>query len=110
VPLAKTMSGASDQFRSIFCALVGIVRAPAGIDPHIVANPPTQFLQTLVECRKSVLAFWNVCGAVHEHADASHPLALLRPRRERPRSCAAEQADELTAFHCQCLSCFEAEG
>jgi hypothetical protein len=34
-----------------------------------------------------------------EHADAPHPLALLRLRRERPRRrCAAEQSDELAAF------------
>ena len=33
---------------------------------------------------------------VHEHADAPHPLALLRPCRERPRGrSAAEQRDEL---------------
>src|SRR5215467_11784364 len=33
-------------------------------------------------------------------ADAPHPLALLRPRRERPRSRhAAEQADEVAALH-----------
>jgi len=31
------------------------------------------------------------------HADAPHPLALLRARRERPRSRAAEQRDELAA-------------
>src|SRR5262249_43548935 len=33
-------------------------------------------------------------------ADAPHPLALLRARRERPRCCrAAEQHDELAAPH-----------
>ena len=36
----------------------------------------------------------------HEHADAPHPLALLRPRRDRPRRRrAAEQRDELAPFH-----------
>jgi hypothetical protein len=35
-------------------------------------------------------------GEVNEHADAAHPLGLLRPGRERPRSCrTAEQSDEL---------------
>jgi hypothetical protein len=33
----------------------------------------------------------------HEHADPSHPLALLRAHRERPRRRAAEQRDELAA-------------
>ena len=31
--------------------------------------------------------------------DPAHPLALLRPRRERPRSRTAEQRDELAASH-----------
>jgi hypothetical protein len=33
------------------------------------------------------------------HADAPHPSGLLRARRERPRSRAAEQSDELAASH-----------
>src|SRR5215831_9990046 len=33
-----------------------------------------------------------------QHADAPHAFGLLRPRRERPRSRAAEQRDELAAF------------
>ena len=35
----------------------------------------------------------------YHHADAPHPLALLRARRKRPRRRAAEQRDELAAFH-----------
>src|SRR5262249_46449950 len=40
-------------------------------------------------------------SCVHEHADASHALALLRARRARPRyRCrAAEQPDELAPLH-----------
>ena len=39
-------------------------------------------------------------ACAHEHADAPHPLALLRARRERPRSRrAAEQRDELAPLH-----------
>jgi hypothetical protein len=37
------------------------------------------------------------CG--QQHADPPHPLALLRARRERPSSRAAEQRDELASFH-----------
>src|SRR5262249_42242026 len=88
-----------DQFRSRFCALVGTVVAPAGVDPHIAANTPAHFLQALVERRKSIVAFWIIHGAVHKHADPPHPLGLLRARRERPRGCAAEQRDELAAPH-----------
>src|SRR5262249_29688465 len=88
------------QFRSIFCAPVGVVLAPAGVDQYIVAHTPAQFLQALVEHRKSVLAFWIVRSPVHEHAAAPHPVGLLRPRRERPRCRAAEPRDEVaTAAH-----------
>jgi hypothetical protein len=34
-----------------------------------------------------------------EHADAPHPLALLRPRRNRPSRRTAEERDEVAAFH-----------
>src|SRR5262245_27134527 len=41
-----------------------------------------------------------VSSQVLEHADAPHPLVLLRGRRERPRRrAAAEQRDELAASH-----------
>jgi hypothetical protein len=42
--------------------------------------------------------------APHEHADASHALALLRPRREWPRRSTSEPCDELPPPH-QHLSC-----
>src|SRR5262249_26240070 len=35
----------------------------------------------------------------HQHADAPHPLALLRARRERPASRTAEQGDERASLH-----------
>jgi hypothetical protein len=36
-----------------------------------------------------------VCGPVHEHANALHPLGLLRTRGKRPRRCSGEKRDEL---------------
>jgi hypothetical protein len=46
------------------------------------------------------LAFWITFGKVNQHADAPHPLALLRAYRHRPRGCrAAEKANELTSLH-----------
>src|SRR4029453_8819480 len=36
---------------------------------------------------------------IREGADAPHPLALLRPRSERPRDRRAEQTDELAPLH-----------
>ena len=38
-----------------------------------------------------------VVGEIREHANAAHPLGL-RARRERPRSRAAKQPDELAPF------------
>ena len=56
-------------------------------------------LQSLHECRKPGLSFRVVRGHVHEHADAPHALALLRPRRERPSRRAADERDERTSVH-----------
>src|SRR5205814_576060 len=45
------------------------------------------------------LGLYIVCEA-HQHADAAHALALLRPRRERPcHRRAAEQGYELAPPH-----------
>src|SRR5262249_33050663 len=41
----------------------------------------------------------RIVGNRHQYGDASHPLALLRAGRERPRRRAAEQRDELAPFH-----------
>jgi hypothetical protein len=61
---------------------------------------PAQLLQPLQERRDAGLSFRIVRGQVHKHADPTRPLALLRPRRERPRDRrAAEQRDELAALH-----------
>src|SRR5262249_44491857 len=51
---------------------------------------------SLAECRVARLTFVSRGG--QEHIHASHPLALLRPRRDRPRCRrATEQRDELAA-------------
>jgi hypothetical protein len=54
--------------------------------------------QALQERRYAGLKFWIVRGCRKEHADAPHPLGLLRTRRERPHSRAAEQRDEIASF------------
>src|SRR5262249_21375038 len=65
-----------------------------------VAPCPIQALQLLQQrrnpslCNRTVLILW------HEHADAPHPLALLRPRRDWIRCCrAAENREELAPPH-----------
>jgi hypothetical protein len=92
--------GERDQFRSMFYALVGIVLAPASLDPYIPANTPAQFLEALVERRKSVSTFRVVRSAVHEDTNPPQTFRLLRARPERldDRS-AAEQRDEVAPFH-----------
>src|SRR5262249_39561318 len=37
-----------DQFCGIFCALVRVILAPAGVNPYIAANTPAQFLLLVV--------------------------------------------------------------
>src|SRR5262249_3455257 len=65
---------------------------------------PPDLLQLVPERRDPGLPFIVALGVAHQHADASHALGLLRPPRERPRRCAAEQRDEfatvqLIEFH-----------
>src|SRR5262249_59199571 len=60
---------------------------------------PAQLRQRLGKRQEAGLPGRIVCGERHEHADAPHALALLRARRKRPRRRAAEQRDELAAFH-----------
>src|SRR5262249_37067626 len=61
---------------------------------------PAQFLETLQERSMANLSLGIILGEIREHADAPHPLALLRDRRERPRRRrAAEQRDELASLH-----------
>src|SRR5262245_51264999 len=79
----------SANFRSIGCG-------PARVDPHVAAIGPAQLRQRLQERPDTGLKFSIVCGRGQDHADAPHPLQLLRPCRERPRKRrAADQRDEL---------------
>jgi hypothetical protein len=51
-----------------------------------------------LERRDIGLSFPVALSIPHQHANAPHPLALLRARRERPRcGRAAEQRDELAS-------------
>src|SRR5262249_15340854 len=89
-----------DQFGREFANAIGIPCGPAVIDPHVAALGPARLLQSLQERRDAGLAYRMVFGERHKHTDALDLRALLRTRRERPRDCrAAEQRDELAAFH-----------
>src|SRR5262249_30692537 len=88
-----------DQFAREFVNVVGIACRPAVIDPHVVTVGPAQLPQSLQKRRNASLAYRMVFGERHKHADASDLCWLLRARRERPGGRAAEQRDELAAFH-----------
>src|SRR5262249_43842402 len=78
---------------------ISVAACPPVIDHHIAALPPAQLLQAAHECRFMKLCFRIVLTDRLEHADAPHALGLLRPRSKRPHCRAAEQRDELAAFH-----------
>ena len=73
--------------------------SPASVEPYVVALHPPELLQSLSKCRDPGLCFRVVLSIEHQHADAPHPLGLLRARRDRPRRSAAEQRDELAPSH-----------
>src|SRR5262249_40625591 len=72
-------------------------RGPSGLDPQVASLNPTQILKPALESRYTGLSLRIAFSEVHEDRDPPHPLALLRARRERPRSRAAEQRDELAS-------------
>jgi hypothetical protein len=74
---------------------IDVTAAPPKVRPHVAANGPTQARKRLSERRDVSLPHGIVLVARSEHAHAPHAVALLRPRRERPRCRAAEERDEL---------------
>jgi hypothetical protein len=74
-----------------------IASAPAKVDAHVLPNRPAGFLQALEEGREPRLSFDIIGSEIHQYADASHALALLRARGARP-SGAGEDGDELASF------------
>jgi hypothetical protein len=68
---------------------------PPKVHPHVAAVGPTQVRKRLRERRETTLFLRIIFVVRHEHSDAPHALALLRPCRERPRRRAAEKRDEL---------------
>ena len=101
LPLARMTSGASATNSAAYLRMRSASPAPQRVvDPHVAAVGPAQLLQPLQERREAGLSFRIVRGQAHEHADAPHPLGLLRARRERPRGRrAAEKRDELAPPH-----------
>src|SRR5262249_41193260 len=90
----------SHQVGCVGAEAIGTARSPSGLDLYIAADGPARLLQTLQKYSIARLSERIVGNKVMEDADAPHPLALLRARRKWPRRRrAAEQRDELAAFH-----------
>src|SRR5262249_30413018 len=76
------------------------VRCPAILDPDVATLRPAELPERFLEHGDAGLRFRVALGKRHQHADAPQALALLRPRRERPRCRrAAEQRDDLAPSH-----------
>src|SRR5262245_3104603 len=88
-----------DQFCRIFARAVDIILAPAGVDANITAIAPAQVFHSLLERYEAGSAVRIVRGSVHEHADESQLLRLLRARSEPPRRRHTENLDELAPPH-----------
>ena len=88
-----------NQLRGVAANLGGIGDRPAGVDPHVAADRPTQHRQSLQERPDAGQKYRIARRCGHEHTDPPHPLGLLRARRERPRRRTAKQRDEVATSH-----------
>jgi hypothetical protein len=89
-----------DQLSCKSASLVGIAAGPTIVDLDVAPFNPAQALQALQQRRDIGLSLRIALGVSHEHADAPHPLGLLRPGRERPCGRrAAEKRNELAPSH-----------
>src|SRR5260370_10698235 len=85
-------------FRESPCPIY-VAATPTNLHPEVATVGPTTFCKALHELGKLGLSFGVVFFHAHQHADAPHPLALLRPRRERPRRRpTAQQRKDLAPF------------
>src|SRR5262249_9546484 len=91
------------QFQQFLCKLrhaCSIAPAKAVFDADVVAVGPAEFCKSSLECCDPITSFLIGLLGRNEKSDSPHPFALLRRRCERPRRRAAEQRDEIAAFHC----------
>ena len=76
--------------------IAGHGRRPTNVEPNVAAIRPATLLKYRAKCRKARLPILVIFRKTHQHADPPYPVALLRPRRERPWNCrAAEHRDKL---------------
>ncbi len=67
-----------DQFRNESLCAIRLAGPPAIVYPKVVALRPTQLAEPLPKSIDTSLSFWIVLSMCRKHADAPHPLCLLR--------------------------------
>jgi hypothetical protein len=72
---------------------IDVTAGPTKVDPHVAAIGPTQARKRLRERREGKLHLRIIFVGLYEHADALHPLALLRARRDWPCRRRASERD-----------------
>src|SRR5262249_32499182 len=72
---------------------IGVTASPTNIHSHVAAIGPTQVRKRSCERREAKRCLGMMLAARHDHADAPHAVALLRPRGQRPRCCRAAKRD-----------------
>src|SRR5262249_56213794 len=77
------VGGEGDQLFCEHLELIWPVGCKPDVDPDVAALGPSELLQSLPERSKLGLCFRIVLGVVHQHADASHAVGLLRLGGER---------------------------
>src|SRR5262249_2954863 len=78
---------------------IDVIAVPTKIRPHVAGIGPTQVRKRLSERSDASLRHGIVFVGPHEHAAAPDAVALLRPRRVRPRRRASKPRDELPPSH-----------
>ena len=100
-PVARMTSGASATNSAAYLRMRSA--SPAAQRVSIRTLRPSVQPNSCSPCRNAATRACpsgSSAASAHEHADAPHPLGLLRARRERPRRRrAAEQRDELAPPH-----------
>src|SRR4029077_20300639 len=87
------------QFRDVDAQACNVGAGIAIIDADAATVGPTELRELLPKRGKSGLYLRIILGVSQEHTDPRHSSGLLRARRDRPCTRAAEQCDELAPFH-----------
>src|SRR5262249_37592934 len=87
------------QFRGVFPILARLAGAPTILDADVDIVGPAQLLHPLLECGDVEARLRIVRDSGHQHADAPHALALLRPPGDWPRRSRAAKRGELATLH-----------